>query len=397
MCLISILPKGKPKYTKQVYDFIKKGITTNDDGSGFMFKRHDEQLVTVKKGFFTYEHLISSLEACNLTDEDELVIHHRNGTSGLISAENCHPFVISKLNSELANDDITTNKAALVHNGVFYGINDYMKLNPDFSDTFAFVKYIMAEEGMLKMYLYNNDLFSRLTSTIVGTDKLCIIDPDLGIVKSGNYIEEDGYFHSNSGYCTSYYDRGGVGFGSNFTKAKNGVSGTNKSFLVNNTRFKAVKLDERHVSIGPDNFDDFYYVDKDDYNNRSIETYVIKTWDINSDWQLLYRSTNHSIAIVKPESRINSSYYYIPKTAQLQTVYSNYLELINIKFALTSKSSKKYLDKCINKSSNKGPFDFIKFNKLSNSKFILKKTLDLYVKKLEKKDVATQPELELVS
>ena len=157
MCLISICPKGTEKNTKEVHDFIGNGFISNTDGSGFMYKKDGTNKINVVKGFFDSQEMIDYISKLNLEVNDELVIHHRNGTSGLVSAENCHPFVISKDNNTITDTCIETDNPCIVHNGMIYGITNQMFLNSQFSDTFAFVKYIMAADGVMEMY---NNSFS---------------------------------------------------------------------------------------------------------------------------------------------------------------------------------------------------------------------------------------------
>lgn len=49
-----------------------------------MHKKEGEYFVHVEKGFFKFDELMAAIEKANLKDEDELVIHHRIGTSGKV-------------------------------------------------------------------------------------------------------------------------------------------------------------------------------------------------------------------------------------------------------------------------------------------------------------------------
>ena len=97
----------------------------------------------------------------------------------------------------------------IVHNGMIYGITNQMFLNSQFSDTFAFVKYIMAADGVMEMYNNSFSTFELLTDSFLGNDKLCLLHPDRDLTTVGKYLTDNGYLHSNSGYKVNYYDRGG--------------------------------------------------------------------------------------------------------------------------------------------------------------------------------------------
>lgn len=44
MCLISVCPKGTPKYTDEVKEFIQNGFNSNKDGSALCTKRKESTL-----------------------------------------------------------------------------------------------------------------------------------------------------------------------------------------------------------------------------------------------------------------------------------------------------------------------------------------------------------------
>jgi len=210
MCLVSVCKKGTPKYTDEVVKFIKKGASSNRSGSGFMFKRDGEDTITINKGYFDVEELLKDLKAHNLQDSDELVIHHRIPTAGNADAFNTHPFVISTKHEEVIMVKGTTKKPCLAHNGVFSMITGYMDLDSDFSDTYAFSRYIMANKSVMNFYLHDRNLFDTLTKHIIGSyNKVALMFPDRDLELIGDFNECNGYFHSNWGFKTYTNDVGG--------------------------------------------------------------------------------------------------------------------------------------------------------------------------------------------
>jgi hypothetical protein len=209
MCLVSVCPKGKEKFNDQVVTFIKNGMSSNKQGSGYMFKRSGENVITIDKGYFDEENLISSIRERNLGVNDELVIHHRISTSGLISGSNSHPFVISDNHDEVCAQDITINKPCLAHNGCFSRLTDYMKLQPDFSDTYAFARYILSNPNIYNIMEVDYELFKTILDPIISGSRVAILFPDKDVKLIGDFKEVDGYYHSNYGYCRSTYDYGG--------------------------------------------------------------------------------------------------------------------------------------------------------------------------------------------
>ena len=224
MCLISVIPEGIEKNIRIISRFIIQGMKTNTDGSGFMYKRANESKIGVKKGYFNAERMINDINSLNLQTNDTLVLHHRFGTEGEQSDENTHPFIVSKDHNEIVSLDTITDKPCMVHNGIFYNIRDYVKLNPTFSDTYAFTRYILAENQMLDMAYDNITLFNKLTEKIVGSDKICILHPTRPMLLINSFIKDNGCYHSNGGYKQYVWDRGGQEINKSFEKALKEIS-----------------------------------------------------------------------------------------------------------------------------------------------------------------------------
>lgn len=380
MCLISVLPKGTKKNTEKVHKFIRNGAACNTDGSGFMYKKNGDTVVNVDKGYFNVEEMIKRLESLNLTEDDELVIHHRIGTSGKVCGENTHPFVISDNGEEVSSERIVIDKPAMVHNGMFCHIRDFMSRNPDFSDTYAFARYIMGNKDILNLYNNTPDFFKKLFDSVIGRDKICILFPNKDLEKMGYFIEDDGYFHSNGGYYRYVYNKGGSedsywgeGFGAEHSpqhslqeeKEENDESEDDEAFEADsdtpidkglNCRvgdflpkyakhskaedsIEYVILDSGMITLNNNNAEHFAFVQKNLWDNTiknqkgtTIFKYV-NNFDpeaINTmvSYKLWEKSTYNYHEAIKTEDLLNK-YYYIARGTYFGEIYKDYKQLIN--------------------------------------------------------------------
>jgi hypothetical protein len=380
MCLISVCPKGTKKGTEEVYKFIKSGMDSNTSGSGYMFKRDGDNKITIRKGFFNYGALIESLKSENLNDNDELVVHHRIPTSGNKNDLNCHPFVVSDIHEEVIMTNGSTEKPCMAHNGIFSRIIHFENLNPDFSDTYAFTRYIMGNPRMYEIFTSDYHLFETLTSHIVGTDKLVFLFPDKDLKMIGNYIEDNGYFHSNTGYKRYTYDRGGSSSHNYATTSYNSFSEGFGSYDEYDTEdeygwppaLPAIKVKEKvsgyitipnlltfdssEIGINENNYNHFDYVMKAKWNDTAPnERYKIKLsslegFDGNALLQVLtwVSEDKKSYGTAVQTFSLMENYYYIPKK-QYYDVYKDYKRLLLNDYQY-SKSSIKDLGKLLSRN-----------------------------------------------
>ena len=328
MCLISVCPKGTPKYTDEVKEFIQNGFNSNKDGSGFMYKKEGEYFVHVEKGFFKFDELMAAIEKANLKDEDELVIHHRIGTSGKVSKENTHPFVISHVHETVCSISIKTNKACLVHNGYFSDIYEYMSKNPDFSDTYAFTRYIMP--NVIDFYVQETKMFKKAFLGIVGTSKICVLFPYRNLVMMGNFTEDNGYFHSNGGYKNwRHRDVGGVE-ATAFTVAGGTNSGTLSAVAVASRKLtlaqgkQPVVLNAHVIDINKFNYHHFVYMANNSYDT---EVYSIHKFDDSDAVTLEDTNSSRKISKIITKKSLYSYYSFYPKK-QYEPFYNEYTVLL---------------------------------------------------------------------
>lgn len=205
MCLITCAPKGVIKTKAALESFVESGMRTNTDGSGFAAKK--EGLIILKKGFRNSISILDAIEELELGMDDELIIHHRTGTSGLKNDINMHPFLVTSNNKSLQTIDSNNAKLpAMVHNGVF---GEFSDIKSDFSDTYHFVEYFMACKEIMKLMLFDTLKFEKIYKDILSWNKLAFIFPDIDMIRIGQFVEDSGYFHSNTGYKSYVKDYGG--------------------------------------------------------------------------------------------------------------------------------------------------------------------------------------------
>lgn len=357
MCLISVLPKGTKKDTEEVYKFIRNGAQYNTDGSGFMYKYNGQTLVNVDKGYFKVESMIDKIKSLKLSEDDELVIHHRIGTLGLVSPENTHPFVLSNIHDEVCSLAITIDKPAMVHNGHFSYIAPFTDRNPDFSDSYAFARYFFGNKHILGLYNDDPDMFEYTFKGCISTDKICILHPTKDLTKIGNFIEDNGYFHSNSGYCRYTFDRGGrndwwEGYGASGTTSTNSSQKSQKPFKKKEQeetscaidtkptttgleylqdRKNIVLLSKKYVDLKDTNYNHFAYIRKSAYDMSSEHQrkhLIIKSLtefdEDDAHQRLMYKlSTGSKIEESVSTTDLIDNYYYVPKSNYWATIYKD--------------------------------------------------------------------------
>ena len=206
MCLITAAPKGTKKRGKDLELFIKNGMDSNTHGSGFAYKRDGQSVVNIHKGFKHADELIEAIDKLKLKKEDELIIHHRIGTSGLQNEINMHPFAISQSDSVLQTVKGQLNVPVMAHNGVFYRFTDR---NSDYNDTYHFVQKFVAIPEVTALLERDPNTFKQLFDGILSTNKFAFLFPKRDMVLIGDFKTEDGYYHSNGGYKRYVFDRGG--------------------------------------------------------------------------------------------------------------------------------------------------------------------------------------------
>lgn len=335
MCIISILPKGTEKLTDKTINFITNGFYNNTDGSGFMCKKEDNKLIYISKGYNSLDLLINDIKSLNLGLNDELVIHHRIGNVGKVDEVNCHPFECSYIEKVINNwNGHYASNPCMVHNGTFTEMYAFRQGYFDYSDTYAFARFIMSNTHVQNMLKTTPILFTELLKPYINTSKLCFLFPDRDLIKIGNFIEEDGYYHSNLGYKDGYYrDVGGT-----FRKAEpqkalpqgkdNDKVATTKVSLEN--RINAIlkrgilNLGGDFVTIDEFNHKDFIFMTYDEYSPNSFELFKFNSYDSLAVLNVLAGS--HTNVAVNEQSLAKEYKYCVHNS--VASYYKEYLVLL---------------------------------------------------------------------
>lgn len=201
MCLIAVSPIGTDKYSEFFIEAIKGLVNVYDDGCGFAIKKNDligaGPNIYISKGYFekNADKMLADIKMLNLNEGDELIVHGRSATCGLVNDTNCHPFVISNNYEEINITEGWVDKPVMAHNGYIDGCGDKV-----YSDTFEFVKDIMSDEVLINLLKKHVDYFEAGLRKVLGWSKLAFLFPDRDMITTGTWEEYDDYFFSNGGF-----------------------------------------------------------------------------------------------------------------------------------------------------------------------------------------------------
>lgn len=212
----------------------------NHMGSGFAYKKNGESKIYLSKAFFNIDAFITAIKDSNLTEDDELIIHHRIATSGTDAKRNTHPFIVTSDFDEMTKTEALTDKPVMAHNGMFSNYSD--KVDKTFNDTAHWIQIWPANPYFLEMiknhtqkFIDEYGIFSSLWS-----NKLAFLFPDRDLLTIGNFIEDKGYLHSNGGYCTIVHDRGGSS--SNYSRNQKRIGFNNSMYGEDDEESNHLKL-----------------------------------------------------------------------------------------------------------------------------------------------------------
>lgn len=416
MCLITICPKGTLKYSDAVTTYIKNGFETNKDGSGYMYKKEGSNKVVLSKGYFNLDKMMEALKEEDLQVNDELAIHHRTGTSGESNDVNTHPFVVSDRHNEVIATDYTTSKRpVLMHNGTFRAITFYQNLDKDYSDTYAFVRHVMSSVHIQNLLDTDEKLFTTVLNEILNNSRVVLFYPDKDMKKIGNFIEDEGYFHSNVGYKRNdYYDRGGRSYskawehdrGFSLNTPLNDSFGDklkemlhyNKNKLLSESKkheenkYRLILLDQNSIKLDQSNFNHFYFFNKEQYirykATGSQTPYpkhgYLNSFDPTAETNIMAFGIGVGAVVVYDAISVDAiinQYYYVPKK-EFRNLYSDYEILVSTPLEPGKQTIKK-LQAMLNNNHHKGS-DFEIYYKRFDRKFT-KGALELFTNHVTRK------------
>lgn len=194
MCIIVIKPKGKDINNKHI---LKQCYNSNDDGAGYMFINNKSE-VEIKKGFMSFDEFYKSVmddyEKYNLKNHN-LVMHFRIGTSGKSATGCTHPFPVSDDYKTMEKLHIKTN-IGVCHNGIVSMFNSIIN---EHSDTQIYIKNVLAPIIKLNVNAYKfEDIQTLIDKTT--SSKWCFLNNSDEFYLVGNFVEDNGYYYSNTSY-----------------------------------------------------------------------------------------------------------------------------------------------------------------------------------------------------
>lgn len=163
-------------------EYLKNCWNRNKDGAGFAYPKHGE--VVIEKGFFNYDQFLKRFREVEKKIKNNMLIHFRISTAGLIDKNNCHPHRIN-------------NKLAMIHNGI---LDIDVPAGSKVSDTVLYCQKYLKQ--LPKNFYMNSVIMEYMEECIGGGNKFCFLDSDgkYAIVneKAGHW--KDGVWYSNTSY-----------------------------------------------------------------------------------------------------------------------------------------------------------------------------------------------------
>lgn len=167
---------------------LKNCFDNNPDGAGFCYRKDTYSQITMKKGYFTFKEFWGDYK--KIDNSNEVLIHFRIGTSGLMDKDNCHPFLIN-------------GKDYLIHNGI---LKDFPTTKTK-SDT----NYLCS--NLLKGLDVTNYNLQRILEISIRDNKIIlmpelsevvILNEHLGKWINGNWFSNTSYQSCNWKYSNNY-------------------------------------------------------------------------------------------------------------------------------------------------------------------------------------------------
>ncbi len=352
MCLISYAPEGKDKYSEEFINAVKNGATNNKDGYGYMYWLPDGNKIYFNKKFLSIDNLLIELKEKNLPIESKLAIHSRTGNKGLKDTFNAHPFTVSDEISDLYEIEGSTQKPTLVHNGTFF-ISGNTNIH---SDTYNFIKGFLSVPEITGLLKRDKQKFMEIFDVKMGTNKLVVFYPDGQSVVIGNFLEDNGYFHSNICYKdikvkdvggttteqTNLFNKNNSTIPTSLNSSrvtKNNEYGINvNNFTKNDIYFECT---EQHYSCSPGSF--YIVCPKEDIgnDNRTIKFLKVTKNELEQIKETGKSPFFTSVHYVYPEDIYKK--FIIRSREQYNAKFLNYVLVVNAIGKLSGKRSKKIL------------------------------------------------------
>lgn len=221
MCLLMMKPSGVVYNHELLLRAIESGIVTNRDGIGGAVRKSSSHILRMSKGHFNHskQDFYRWLKSQDIQAEDEVLVHLRWGTNGSRTIYNQHPYILGEKStisrigtvSELTTEDDDVKTGIFAHNGIFSGY-EYECFDEGLSDTYNWgLSYFRSDKQIEALKNTPQSLIATnltLGNSLKG-EKVCFMFPDREMIILGNFIDDEGYLFSNSGYKSYTEDRGG--------------------------------------------------------------------------------------------------------------------------------------------------------------------------------------------
>lgn len=214
MCVAIYKPKGVNIPSK---DELYNCFLRNKDGAGYAFFRND--MIHIKKGYMSFNDFYEAFTKENFNAYENIFIHFRIATHGLVDGGNTHPFPIINDFTKMRETNLDYHGKCLIHNGVFhYDYDQIYAYSNIISDTMLFskllfdqinksqymekdIKNLNLEESVARSFTEKNNLMLiHQINQQLNFSKIAIMNEDGSVDKFGTWINHNGVYYSNSSY-----------------------------------------------------------------------------------------------------------------------------------------------------------------------------------------------------
>ena len=224
MCVAVFKPKNIQLPSRQT---LKNCFDRNRDGAGFALYRDNK--IQIHKGFMDFDQFYNAFLNEKPKKQQNILIHFRIATHGLVDKGNTHPFPVTNNFQEMRNTNYSYDGKVLIHNGVFHYPKQFMEKydsNGKYSDTMVFSRVLFdnlqnlkkqkAVQNLTKLGLqesiamtlvgYKNDeqIYSNISQQIAYS-KVAIMNEDGSVLKYGNWLQYNGCYFSNRSFESYTY------------------------------------------------------------------------------------------------------------------------------------------------------------------------------------------------
>ena len=196
MCVILYCPPNKAIKTQ----YLHNAFFNNPDGAGIMYYDYDGK-VNYQKGFMT----VKDMEDFWLSLDERLprAVHCRIATSGAVTPDNCHPYVISNDLEEMRSLEGVSDTGCLMHNGILKEYAPTEGIQSPYSDTMIFNKeviYPLVQDGCI-----DSKGVKRMMEDY--DSRFLLFLPNFHAVMFGEWtLDSQGFYASNLSYSSPCYE-----------------------------------------------------------------------------------------------------------------------------------------------------------------------------------------------